>query len=361
MKILMTGTTTPQNNALKRPPVHKKLDVPAGVVHSMTELLGHEVTWRPAEIGKSLPECDLVWLNIAQPCSINSPFALCATWAIHQAIVEAKPLVIFFDDWQFMGVYSQYRTVTKIGERQFTKTLSGHYIYRGDLEEAVRWSDELLAISAQIADRESEFWGRVTNVVPRYSGFGDRSIVEARMGKTVREIDPTPYAHRMIGSADWAPSTVDFETKRQEWTLASLMSHDKWVEKLKLSWPVQYFGSMKLKAPRLPSESAVLDEYRKRWGALAPAYPHDGSGWFRTRYAYSAIAGSILLCGPGDALALGPAYEYNGAKIERMDQNQLLDLAIDQWSTIWPKLQTSEAFVADQVNAAMADAIGRAR
>lgn len=351
MKIFMTGSTTPQNHALKRPPAHQKLDVPAGVVHSMTSLLGHEVEWGPAEIGQPLPDCDLVWVNLAQPCSINSPFALCATWAMYEARRTAKPMVIFFDDWQFMGIYSQYRTVAKIGERQFTKTLSGHYIYRGDLAQAVRWSDELLGLSAQIADRESEFWRSVVTVIPKYSGFGDAGLVGAMTMQDVWQIDPTPYAYQMIGEAHWRQD--DEVVKRREWVLASLMPHDKWVEKLGLTWPVQYFGSMKLKAQRLKSEVDVLNEYRTRWGALAPVYPHDGSGWFRTRYAYSALASSILLCGPRDAEALGDAYQYPVARVEEMPDDQLADLAMSQRRTITPLLQLDESFTARQIENAL--------
>ena len=356
MRIFMTGATTLQTNKQIREPI-QKLNVPRSIVAIMEDFGKHEVVWSDFPVGQDFPPgTELVWVNIAPPTSINSRYAMSATWAIAKAVQENRPLVVFFDDWQFKNVFGGYKTMARIGERQFTKTLSGKYLYFGDVSAMIEHKDELMAAADLFCSVNSDLKldDVATCAIPKFTNWGDAEIVSSQMPGTPRllGIDPTPFSRD-----DMRPITEDVVGKKERWLLSSLMPHDKWVEKKYLSWEVDYVGSRKLKAPRLKTERAVRDLYQQYWGILSPEYPQAGAGWFRTRYLYSASAMSVLYCGPKEGAAMHRSFMATPQEIENASHGQRATLAKDQQDFIFDQIVLSDWVVNQQIELILENAM----
>lgn len=347
MHIYFTGSTALQADKVKKPRI-QKLNVPKGIVAQL-RAAGHDVTWDVLHPGDDWPhQPELVWVNISSPCTVNSPFALHATWAIYKAISENIPLVVFFDDWQFKTMFSAYRTFVKLGERQLLKTMGGTSLYPpADIARAIEVLPQLQMAGQWMNDGLPGALG----VIPKYSGWGDPQLAVAKMpnNPTIAELDPTSLI-------ELPEVTERYKNKEREWLLASLMPHVNWLEKQHLQWPVNFVGSMKMKAPRLKTEQDVVIENSKYWGTLCPTYPHAGSGWFRTRFVYAAYAGSVLFCGPDDAAALGSPYQISSQYIEALDRQELDDLANEQFDFLYQRTSFDPQVMANQLDHIIATA-----
>lgn len=357
MRILMTGSSVAQANMIKKRPI-VKLDVPADI-HRRLTALGHEVDWRPAEIGEDLaPAYDLLFAFPAPPGSSQAPYGLCTTWALWAAYRDHVPTVFFFDDWKIRNVFNDYRSLAKLRDapQKAMKTMGGAYIYRGDLERAVTLAPCLSETCRMIESKDRDYFGSVVPVIPKYSGWGDKSLVEAITTFPVMEFDPSQTVFDVVD----ASTSIEVWPRSRKWFLASLSDQTHWLGKLKLTWPVDMVGSIKLKNPRLKTEHDVFKEYGDRWGALAPPYYHDGSGWFRSRYVYSAYAGNVLLCGKGDGAQLSPEFVFNPHDVEGFDDARLQALARAQRDVLRDKIRPPGDLPTDQLAAILKEAEARA-
>lgn len=146
----------------------------------------------------------------------------------------------------------------------------------------------------------------------------------------------------------------------RSWFLASLSDQTHWLSKLKPTWPVDMIGSIKLKNPRLKTEDDVFLRYMEYAGALAPPYYHDGSGWFRSRYVYSAYAGNVLKCGPGDGAQLSSEhFNWSINEVESYSGRTLQDLASAQREVLRAKIQPPGILPTLQLNAILKEAEAR--
>lgn len=362
MQILMTGSSIAQANALKKR-IIQKIDVPLQIKGQL-EALGHEVDWRPVGIGEGLGRYDLLWVYGAPPGSIQAPYGMCTSWGLYQALALNLPIVFFFDDWKIKNVFNDYRSLARGRAKQTLKIMpsTGRYLYRGDLVTAAEHADVLGDLAKQIGERDPAFWKRVTSVIPKYSGWGDKSLVETIMTFPVMEYDPSQTAFDVVGDTLVEHPTSDLLTDRMaRWFLASLSIQTQWIDKLKLAWSVDMIGSTKLKNPRLKTERDVFLEYTKYAGALAPPYYHDGSGWFRSRYVYSAYAGNVLKCGPGDGAQLSSDhFIWDPRVIEAYSGQTLKALASAQRDVLLTKIQPPGDLSACQLEAILKDAEARA-
>ncbi len=138
------------------------------------------------------------------------------------------------------------------------------------------------------------------------------------------------------------------EEKKREWVLGALMPHDTWVEKTRFTWPLSYVGSRKMirtyGGQRFKTESDVIDHYNQHWGILSPPYPHAGSGWWRSRFIYSARVRSVLVADKGEGDPIGSAYKVRIADVERMSTDELAALAEEQALQLRPWMPTPEMF-----------------
>lgn len=336
MNIFMTGQSALQINWSN--PRTRKINVPAIMVERLTEM-GHGVTWGN---GFDFPDdTDLLLFNIATVCSHNGGWGLSGLWAFKQALKRGIPVVIHFDDWQVKTVLSHHRTFHKKGSDQVFKTMGDQTMYaRQDIEVLGRHPDRVDDIieAAGLIGHALGNQSGVRYLFPMYA-FGDRQLVldtcfakngASRPIEDAFLYDPSPF----IELAPAREQTSMFDepwdgAKAREWILAALMPHKDWADKLELTWDVAYFGAKKLGAPRLPTEGHIIAETMKRWGVLSPPYHQSGSGWFRSRYLYAAMYGSILLADERDCAPLGEAY----LRVAR-DPNMVVSLSDDELKTL---------------------------
>jgi hypothetical protein len=376
MKILMTGFTALQINTEKR--VIQKIDVPAFVVKALEDL-GHEVDWRRVQVGEDLSKYDMAWVNLAPLHSLNGrQGAMGSLYTLSSGL----PCVGFFDDWQFSAVFNGARALTRRPEVLYKHLLTGAE-HRGD-EGATYFSrEEAEAAIARIALKDTEAARKVSieryymldtddkiqpyekqlvqaandllndrwaagmvPVCPMYS-FGDRALVRKRMPKGVGPIEALdPSA--VVADTLAAVTPASTSEKVLGWVLGALMPHDTWLEKKNPKWPVEIVGSRKLirkmGGQRFGTEQEVLEFYNKYWGIMSPPYMHAGSGWWRSRFIYSAHIGSVLVTDKGEGSPLGDAYKLTITDVEAMTPVELAAAAQAQRDALLPLLGTYDTF-----------------
>lgn len=77
-------------------------------------------------------------------------------------------------------------------------------------------------------------------------------------------------------------------------------------------------------------------------GTLSVPYPHDGSGWWRKRYIYSAYARTVLAGCPEDQTMLGPWFSLTPREIEVKPSPALHEIAHAQSDILKPQFSTFE-------------------
>lgn len=382
LRILFTGCTSIQVTPVRRGAV-SKIDVPAAIVAAL-ESRGHTVDWHRVTPGDDLSGYDLAWLNMAPVSSLNGRIGAMGTlWVLGAQI----PTVAFLDDWQFKTVWAGMRTLVRKPDNLTKHWIQGEqhgrqitHFTRAGAEEAhasvleefpdakvrvmrfypydtdsnvLKHRDRLLQAAADFA---TERWSRgMVAVCPMY-GWGDRSIIQEALPSEVSAIstvDPSPTIFPLLNAA--APAIPHAE-KREAWALAALMPHDTWMEKHTWGWPVDIFGSRtmvrKFGGERLKTEVDVLNRYNEYAGILSPPYEHAGSGWWRSRFIYSARTRSVLACESGEGAPLGDAHRLTNEDIERLTLSQRVDLAEAQAEALRPHMPTMTDF-ADMCEAAV--------
>ena len=376
MKILMTGFTALQINTERR--TIQKIDVPALIAKALNES-GHEVDWRKVTPGEDLSSYDAAWVNLAPLNSLNGrQGAMGALYVLSSGL----PAVGFFDDWQFNTVFNGARALVRKPSMLYKHLLVGTehrgdegatYFSREDIEaalERIREKDPVAAKKCYIEryymmdtdenvkpyekrlvqaseDLLARRWAAgMVPVCPMYA-FGDRTSVRKRMPAEVGPIealDPSSVVLETLAAVTPAKP----QDKQKSWVLGALMPHDEWLAKKKPDWPVEIIGSRKLirklGGKRLDTEQDVLEYYNERWGILSPPYPHAGSGWWRSRFLYSAHIGSILVTDKGEGDPLGDAYKITIADVEKMSDDELAALATAQREALMPYIGTYDQF-----------------
>lgn len=375
MKILVSGFT-PLQIATDRRTI-SKIDVPASVVQALRES-GHEVEWRRVVVGEDLSSYDALWICLAPLNSLNGrQGAMGALYALSSGV----PAVGFFDDWQFPTVFNGARSLVKNPDTLYKHLLVGKdrgdepatYYSREDAEAALarvraanpeaksyieRYymldkDDEIRPYAARLLQAASDMlaarWeAGMVPACPMYA-WGDRSLVRKRMPKAlgpIEPLDPTSTIYPILQSVTPSPP----EAKERAWVLGALMPHDTWLAKKNLEWPVKIIGSRKLirtlGGERLQTENDVLAFYNQHWGILSPPYPHAGSGWWRSRFVYSARVGSVLFADKGEGRPLGPSHAMSAREIENLSDAELADLARAQQDALRPYMPSYASFVA---------------
>lgn len=377
MKVLMSGFTALQINSKNR--TIQKIDVPAAIAKALADS-GHEVDWRKIDPGEDLSSYDVLWINLAPLNSLNGrQGAMGALYALSSGI----PCVGFFDDWQFNTVFNGARALIRKPQMLYKHLLVGTehrgdegatYFSRADIEEALEriraanpeaakkcyieryymmdndenvkpWEKRLVkAAEDMLIDR----WkAGMIPVCPMYP-FGDRSIVRKRMPKEMSEIEALDPTSTVIPTLNGVTQKAPQEKKRA-WVLGALMPHDGWLERKNRSWPVEIVGSRKLikklGGQRFDTEKDVVEFYSQHWGILSPPYPHAGSGWWRSRFLYSAYVGSILVTDKGEGDPLGDAYKLKMSDVENMSDDQLIEAAAKQRDALRPHMTSYDYFV----------------
>lgn len=379
MRIIFTGCTALQINSQNRS--IQKIDVPASIVEALRSR-GHEVEWRKVTPGEDLSSFDVAWVNLAP---INSLNGRAGAMGSLYTLSSGLPCVGFFDDWQFPAVFNGMRALKRRpemlykymlvgaahrGEEAATyftkaeveaarariieknpeaekKTYIDRYYYMDNDETVAPYADRLVATAAAF---DKVLWETgMVPAVPMYS-WGDRSLVRKRMPKEmgpIEPLDPSSTIYELI-----QPHTPEYP-KERAWMLGALMPHDTWLDKKRQStgfeWPVEFMGAKnmvkKYGGERVKTESDVIERYNRVWGILSPPYPHAGSGWWRSRFMYSAKVGSILVCDKGEGDLLGPAHRVTMKQVEAMSDDALKECAAQQAAELRPYMPTKESFI----------------
>jgi hypothetical protein len=380
MRVLFTGCTSIQISPTGRVGI-SKIDVPGAVVDALRSC-GHEVDWRKVTPGDDLSGYDLAWVNLAPINSLNGRAgAMGALWTLSSEL----PCVAFADDWQTNAVFNGMRSLARKpvvltkymltgsdrGEELAThwslqsaeeararvlernpkaKVNIDRYYMRDSDETVLPYADRLVG-AAQ--DFDSARWERgMVLVCPMYR-WGNHASIRKRLPNTVTPVealDPSSTIFDMLAEHDPLPA----EEKRREWVLGALMPHDAWIDRREWSWPMTLLGSKTMikryGGQRLQTESDVIDFYNHFWGILSPPYPHAGSGWWRSRFMYAARVRSVLCCDRGEGDPLGPAYMVKHTDVEKMTNEQLAQLALDQATALRSWMPSNDQQFIDHCN-----------
>jgi hypothetical protein len=329
MRVLFTGCTSIQISPTGRVGI-SKIDVPGAVVDALRSC-GHEVDWRKVTPGDDLSGYDLAWVNLAPINSLNGRAgAMGALWTLSSEL----PCVAFADDWQTNAVFNGMRSLARKpvvltkymltgsdrGEELAThwslqsaeeararvlernpkaKVNIDRYYMRDSDETVLPYADRLVG-AAQ--DFDSARWERgMVLVCPMYR-WGNHASIRKRLPNTVTPVealDPSSTIFDMLAEHDPLPA----EEKRREWVLGALMPHDAWIDRREWSWPM-----------------------------------------------YAARVRSVLCCDRGEGDPLGPAYMVKHTDVEKMTNEQLAQLALDQATALRSWMPSNDQQFIDHCN-----------
>lgn len=330
MKILFTGSTSKQtdDNAWKRARVQRIDD--SSIICNSLRKQGYIVDRRKVQWGDDLSEYGLAIVGVGQLGSNNySGEVFNAMYAIQ----ECANVIVFHEDWKIDGTIKSWTKALEDGELQKMidkKWSDGRHFYGGVNNPAFNKHDAYTVIQDVVN-------GRYNSLIPAFD-WGNKQIVrDILKSPIIHNIDLTPYVLEMWN----IPLEVPKQKKMHKHMLASLADHRPWVRRKKLEWDVDYFGAKSIEdAKQLRTETDVFEMCGKYWSILCPEYPHAGSGWFRIRWIYAAIQGSVLLSSDKDLEALGIPL----TNIEDLKDVKLKEYAKIQSEAILKHMWTKEDF-----------------
>jgi len=347
MKILMTGFSGLQCGNRPSRSI-SRMSVPEIIKKKLEELdKTILVDWRETVPGENLSRrYDLIWVNLAGCLSFNAPCALGAFWAMS---FKKIPIILFWDDWKVNQTLQHARSFAAWGEKQIFKKISGSNLYRfTDFVDKKALSGIVTAASDFAKMDWSDLGYQRINTYPAFT-WGDEEVVEKMIpkGSPLISFDPSSQ----VKLIKYKPIK-----KERRWGLGTIVNkeYQKWIQLLSTypeNWPIDIFGSSGLikiyGGYKLKTEIDLQEEYAKRWGILSPPYTYLNSGWFRTRYLYSANCKSIIYSEPGDGPKL-QSHNLNIAVLQIMNDEELESLAIAQARATLSYLTTND-FLKNQI------------
>jgi hypothetical protein len=342
-KILMTGYTA-QHTGSTRTLV--KYGAVADLFADILRAGGCEVEHRRAVPDEDISGYDLIICGQIALGALGATYAYGALDVVARARQNGCGLMFYIDDWQVHHLLTSLRTISKDSNRLVRESLG---TARSDLPWAREHVDRIFPVAEALLNRP---WP--ITLVPKFT-WGDG--LKVTKGLDSREwvwTDLSPFAEEFN-----TPIPSDDE-RQEQWILGVLSDQRKWVEKMKLSWPVEYIGSRKSKADQKLSERELVELYAQSWGVLSPKYQHAGSGWWRNRFVYTARTRSIMLADPAEVAPLGGPYIVKASEVESLNKSQLRELADAQAKTFFDS-QASKEQVIDTVMSAVRRAIDEVR
>lgn len=287
MRISITGFTPAHQGRGNRKNI---VQIPLTLIESLRNT-GHEADY-------NLEDADIYIIYIFTLSSLNSGHAVeCLE------IMRKNPgkIILSIDDWRIKHIYEGMEKTIK--SKKFSKTHPS-IDYRGVLSN--------LDILQKIVN------GEYPTIIPAHNN-GDHSLLETRGEITI--FDPSIYVKR---------ERMTFDNKYDLMPIhASLAADHKWLDKRKYSY-IQMQNE---------SEDKVWELYNKHRIVMSPPYYHNGSGWWRNRYALANAAHAVIIEDYGSVF--GKAYE-----ISRKDVN---DTTIDYLWQMQDKAY-NEAIMSDEEN-----------
>lgn len=314
LNILLTGFTSRIANT-----VTDRVNIyitSAPLVAEMLQRAGHTVDWRPTIFGEEgIEKYDIVMLGCSDP---NSYTGMVHRYGAYWALLKARRLMIWFDDWRIKGQFHAWVQQpealwqTRMLHNDRLPEHEQAIVYKNAINSAVMSmrDEHRPAVMAQLFN-----WGndqQFMKEVPEAKWLA-RFDISGLVPKVLRQ-PPRPLAQRTKG-----------------WVAASLTQVDDWTDKLQLTWPLikqakpkgRAFGGWK----KIREVELVNTLYADHTGILCKPYSHAGSGWWRSRFNYAVETRSVLLGDMKEVSAIGESFRLTPSLVESMNDADLQDLA----------------------------------
>lgn len=307
------------------------------------EELGHQVDMKPVLEFEDAVGYDRALVHIGAPSSLSNGYLPGAALTLDMYGLDAR---VYVDDW------SAERLADDIAahvERE--KGWERHVSVFRPKEWGRLTKDQVGRARAALLhflDPEGPPWA----IAGPFFAWGDKSSF-FRTGR--REINAEPFAIDPSPMMEY-PMFAAFEPQRRQrrWVLATLQNHDRWLQDLQATWPIEVLGAQQKAVggvrradpgnPVIP-EADVVRQYASSWGVLSPWYRTAGSGWWRARFNYAAQVGAVLFCGDEDGAAIGPSFTNPLELIEEATLVELIELARRQQQQLWEWEWTRDEFL----------------
>ena len=346
MKVLVTGFTAKGIGSGKNV---LEIATAANCLPRALRECGIEVDHKAVTPGDDLSEYDKVIVFAFAPNSLPSSYLYGGLYTL----LKRQDAYIALDDWQTKDIKQGCGTFAREGHWRLWKRVSkaGNSVGKKFFHEAQPYKKEMEDLITQLA---FEKWPYKV-LAPVYKG-GDVS----QLGIDSEQIipwDPTPVTDSYKAGSKYNQSlfsninNVPFDYKEKEWIMASLIQKQNWFKRQEFKWPVTCYGNPNLEQRRL-TEPDLYNEYLRVRGILIPPHYHtlEGSGWWRVRYGMIADAGCIAYGEVEETKLFGESYKVPLSDIEKMNNNELDDLADSQKkdfnSTVWNKNRLN-TFISD--------------
>lgn len=296
---------------------------------------GHHVEHRPAVVGERLGGVfDVVLVGIS-PTGMVGTQVFCAWDVIGRARAAGCGLGFWLDDHKLtqlrdtiksdIGTPTE-RPIMVEGKPSFAegaRLLKDDFRSRPGRDWALAHLSDLVGVGKALMERP---WP--TTIIPAHRwGDHDMMIKKALRVDVPRPVfvDPSGYApqHCNLG--------LPWDERKRAWVSAALPDKklSDWpVSRWRVEWDVVEYGDAKVPGQTRITEAEVFESYQRAVGVLAMRRTkHDGSGWWRVRYAHAARAKSVVLASSADATAMGGAFTVPVETMEAMTSTELRDLA----------------------------------
>lgn len=315
MKILITGMTPTQAG---RPGRYQWLTVPALFAEAL-RAGGDTVEHREYVPGEDLRSYDAILIGLVPVSSIAARHVYGTLDLIARCYGGAVQNFRFYvDDWQFDKIIGAAKNKHKQGGANLFTTIKG----RTNRE----WAETphgraQVALGCEIL--ATAIWPQTISVA---YPWGDTSKLPELPAEQMIYIDPSAlcwdkYQENVVPPAD----------RKRQWILGTLANHDKWLATQNFHWPVHLIGPPSTGALVPRKEPELIQIVGMNTGALTPPYRAlSGTGWWRSRFLYTARVGTVNFMDPADAELIGPATAWaanNLAALESLPPDRLADLA----------------------------------
>lgn len=329
MKILMTGA-----NARSIGSTRVRYDYVQfhQIVREALEELGHEVDMRPVFEAEDVRCYDRALVHVGAPSSLSNGYL---PGAAHTLAVMEDRARVYVDDWsaeRLADDIAAHVERQKGWERHVNVFRPKEWSRLGHVKHVNAARRALL--------RFLDIGGPPWPIAGPFFNWGDRTgffqTGKRKINAVPIGIDPSPDIYHLDEARDLP--------KDRRWILATLQNHDRWLEDLSATWPIDVLGAqpkavggVRLATAQNPvvSEADVQRAYGAAWGVLSPWYKTAGTGWWRARFNFATEVGSILFCGDADGEAIGPAFTVPVAEVEELLDHELEALAEAQQSELW--------------------------
>jgi hypothetical protein len=328
LTILLTGFTSRQANT-----VSEKSNIYATtspLFAGMLRQLGHTVDWRPTIVGEAgVENYDIVMVGCSNP---NSMTGMVHRYGAMYAMLKARRLLIWYDDWRVKEQYSAW--INAPDSAWATRML--HEKRLGEHAQAMEHKPAIDAMLKALTTTDK------APVLAQLFNWGNEKLF-------MKEVPEAKWLARFDISAFTPVHVTDPKSvvdRSRSWVSAALSQTEDYTDKLRLTWPLlnqtkpkgKGFGGWK----KMREDAIVKVLYRDNIGVLCKPYSHAGSGWWRSRYSYAVQCRNVMLADYKEIHGLGGPYLKRAAEIEAMDAGQLEQL-IDQQVACFTSFQDSQS------------------